>query len=175
MTTAPVRQAVLSAAALLAALVLAACSGSDSVKVAAPATTGAAARQCAALQAALPGTLQGQKIRGTTPKSTNTAAWGSPAITLRCGVGMAGVLDPHSPAYDPDDTRHDAEEVNGVCWASEKTDGGGFRFTTIRQHTYVEVNVPGAYAGQQSPLGSLAGPVLRTDPTDTAAHPFDCL
>jgi hypothetical protein len=171
-TSSPTRPAVFSAAALVAALLLAACSGGG-VHVAAPSPTGAAAKRCAALRAVLPATLLGEKLRGTSPASADTAAWGSPAITLRCGVGMPGVIDPHSPAFDPTSDRHDVELNKGVCWVSEQTGGGGFRFTTVKQDTYVEVDVPGAYAGQQSPLASLAGTVLRTDPTDPA-DPFDC-
>jgi hypothetical protein len=173
-TSSPTRHAVLSAVALTAALVLAACSGGDSVKVAAPAATGSTAKQCAALRAALPAVLQGHKPRGTTPKSPNTAAWGSPAIVLRCGVGTPGVLDPHSAAYDPAYARHNVAEINGLCWSSEQTADGGFVFTTVKQQAYVEVTVPPAYQHEQSPVTTLAGPVLRTDPADPA-HAFDCL
>ena len=167
----PIRHALLSATALLAALALAGCSGGDSVTVAAPATTGSTAKQCAALKAALPATLQGRKLRGTTPESANTAAWGSPAITLRCGVGTAAVLDPHSPAYD---LNADIEESGGVCWVSEQTAGGGFRFTTVRQQATVELSLPAAYAGGQSPVGLLAGAVLKTDPA-VKDRPYACV
>ena len=171
-TTSTTRSAVLSAVALAAALLLAACSGGGA-HVAAPSPIGAAAKRCAALHAALPATLLGQKARDTSPTSVDTAAWGDPAITLRCGVGMPGVIDPHSPAFDPSSDHHDVELNKGVCWVSEQTEGQGFRFTTVKQDTYVEVDVPGAYAGQQSPLGSLAGAVLKTDPTDPTDL-FDC-
>ncbi|MFC1420404.1 DUF3515 family protein [Streptacidiphilus cavernicola] len=172
MTPTPARHALLSAAALAAALLLAACSG-GSVRVAAPATTGAAGKQCAALKAALPATLDGKKRRGTSPAAATAAAWGDPAIVLRCGVPQPDVLDPHSPAYDPHMDSHDAEEVNGVCWTSEPVDGGGFRYTTLQQQAYVEVTVPGAYAHLQSPIGGLAGPIQRTDPVDRS-RPFSC-
>ena len=173
-TNSRTRAAVLSAAALLAALLLAACSG-GAVRVSPPETTGSAAKQCAALRAALPATVMGASARDTTPKSAGTAAWGDPAITLRCGVGIPGVLDPHAATYDPGYQKHDVEEINGLCVTSEQTPDGGFRFTTVKQQTYVEVDVPHVYAGRQSPISQLAGPVLRTDPTDAKDHPFDCL
>ena len=172
-TSFPTRHALLSATALAGALLLAACSG-GSVRVAAPATTGSAAKQCAALRSALPAKLAGLKLRGTTPKSANTAAWGSPAIVLRCGVGIPGVIDPASSTFDPDYGRHDVEEVKGVCWVSEPLSGGAFRFTTVKQQAYVELTVPGAYAGQQSPVDGLTGAIDRTDPVDTS-RPFACV
>ena len=174
MTPSPARPALLSATALVAALLLAACSGDGGVRVAAPSATGSAGKQCAALKAALPATLDGQKTRGTSPKAATAAAWGSPAIVLRCGVPIPAVLDPHSPVYDPLSGAHDAEEVNGVCWTSEPVDGGGFRYTTLKQQAYVEVTVPGAYAHRQSPIGSLTGPIKKTDPADPA-RTFACL
>lgn len=173
----PTRRAAAVAALLAtlsAQLLLSACSGGGSVPVDPPRTTGRAAAQCAALAKALPAALQGLATRATTPPSTGTAAWGDPAVTLRCGVSRPGVLDPASPEYDPEYQKHDVEEIQGVCWVSEQTADRGFRFTTVKQQTYVELNVPAAYAGRQSPLSALAGPVLGTDPVDSA-HPFDCL
>jgi len=174
----PIRRSALPAAArtataLLAALLLSACSGSSSVHVAVPAPSGAAAKQCAELKAALPRTLGGKTVRTVSPASAYTAAWGSPAITLRCGVPEPGVLDPSSPAYDPTGTNSSALDLNGLCWVSENLTGGAYRFTTIKQQAYVEVDVPAAYQGDESPLPGLTGPVLRTDPVGTA-NPFAC-
>jgi hypothetical protein len=173
MTSSPARPALLSATALVAALLLAACSGDGSVRVAAPSASGSAAKQCAALKAALPATLDQEKTRGTSPDSATAAAWGDPAIVLRCGVPIPAVLNPHAAAYDPLMDNHDVEEVNGVCWTSEPIGGGGFRYTTVKQQTYVEVTLPGAYAHRQSPIGSLSGPIQKTDPVD-ASRPFAC-
>jgi hypothetical protein len=173
MSSSPARPALLSATALVAALLLAACSGDGSVRVAAPATSGSAAKQCAALKAALPATLDEERSRGTSPDAATAAAWGDPAIVLRCGVPVPAVLDPHAVGYDPLMDHHDVEEINGVCWASEPIDGGGSRYTTVKQQVYVEVTVPGAYAHRQAPIGSLSGPVRKTDPVD-ASQPFAC-
>ncbi|MEY9966351.1 hypothetical protein ABIA33_004411 [Streptacidiphilus sp. MAP12-16] len=174
-STLPTRRLALPATTLLAALLLSACSddGSGSVHVAAPAPTGTTATQCAALQAALPQALQGKQRRTVSPASANAAAWGNPAITLRCGVAEPGVMDPTSPSYDPLSTKSHALDVNGLCWVSEDTKGGGYRFTTVKQQAYVEVDVPGAYHGQESPLPAFTGPVLRTDPADESRR-FDC-
>ncbi|WP_370146714.1 DUF3515 family protein [Streptacidiphilus sp. EB129] len=180
MSTKSTRRVVAPATALVSALLvtsllLSGCSGdgSGSVRVAAPAPTGSAAAQCAALQQALPRTLQGRARREVTPATGTTAAWGDPAITLRCGVGLPGVMDPNSSGYDPLGQNSAALDVNGLCWVSEQTSGGGYRFTTVKQQAFVEVDVPGAYHGQESPLSALTGPVLKTDPADVSRR-FDC-
>ena len=174
MSYCPPRRA-LTALLPAAALLLAGCSGGGAVHVAAPTPSGSAAAQCGALVKALPGTLLGQRSRAVSPASTTTAAWGDPAITLRCGVGTPGALDPASSEYDPNLAHHDAQDVNGVCWLIGQTQGGGYRFTTIVQRTYVEVNVPASYSGQQSPLGGLASAVLANDPSDPARAQFNCI
>jgi len=157
----------------VAVTLLAGCS--DAVRVAAPVTTGTAAAQCQALQRRLPQTLMGQKRRSTTPASGNTAAWGDPAITLRCGVAEPAAMTPGSPQYDPQQDQSVAVESAGVCWLTQQQSGGGFRFTTVKQQTYVEVDVPGAYAGQNYPLPALAAPLQRTDPLSTSpASVFAC-
>ena len=62
-----------------------------------------------------------------------------------------------------------------MCWLTQQQSGGGFRFTTVKQQTYVEVDVPGAYAGQNYPLPALAAPLQRTDPLSTSpASVFAC-
>ena len=166
------RGSVLPATAVTAAaavLLLAGCSGS--VQVSPPRTGGTASAQCAALQKLLPSTLMGQQRRSTSPASANTAAWGNPAITLRCGVPVPDVLDPKSADYDPSAV---STVANGMCWITTTGSGGGYRFTTVKQQTYVEVNVPGAYAGQDYPLPSLVTAITRSDPADPN-RVFDCL
>lgn len=148
---------------------------SDAVRVSAPATTGAAGAQCRALQAQLPRTLMGRERRGTDPASADTAAWGDPAITLRCGVPEPGPMNPASPQYDPHETQSVMIESSGLCWLTQSTNGGGYVFTTVKQQTFVEVDVPGAYAGQNYPLPELAGPLRKTDPASTdPGVAFDC-
>ncbi len=147
---------------------------SDAVNVSPPATAGATAAQCRALQAQLPQTLMGRKRRDTSPSSAATAAWGDPAITLRCGVAEPGAMNPASPQYDPHENQSVMIESSGLCWLTQPV-GSGFRFTTVKQQTFVEVNVPGAYAGQSYPLPALAGALLKTDPASTNPQvAFNC-
>ncbi|QMU78945.1 DUF3515 domain-containing protein [Streptacidiphilus sp. PB12-B1b] len=152
---------------------LAGCSGG--LHVPAPVTTGAAAAQCRSLHALLPPTLMGQKRRSSSPASDNTAAWGDPAITVRCGVAEPGPLDPRAADYDPTELHTVWVLVDGVCWLTQPPadNGGGFTFTTVKQQTYVQVHVPGAYAGQSYPLPALAGPVLKADPANPDSA-YDC-
>ena len=166
------RLIILPAVTLTGLTVLAGCS--NAVQVAAPTTTGAAAAQCRALQARLPKTLMGGKRRSSTPASADTAAWGNPAVTLRCGVSEPGAMNPASPQYDPTGSQSVADTVDGVCWLTQQTGGGGFRFTTVKQQTYVEVDVPGSYAGRAYPLPALASAVLQSDPVNPSTV-FDCL
>ena len=169
----PGRRSALPAAAAAVLVLLTGCSGGDDgVQVAAPATTGAATAQCKALQALLPQTLPGgQKRRATSPSSDNTAAWGDPAITLRCGVAEPGVINIFSKTYDPSSVL--STVVDGVCWITEQTSDNGFRFTAIKQQTYVEMDVPSAYNGQQAPVNGVSAQILKTDPTDSSKI-FDC-
>jgi hypothetical protein len=158
------------------ALLLTACggSGSGSVSVATPQTTGAVTQQCAALQKALPQTLMGLSRRDTSPSSPNTAAWGDPAVTLRCGAGMPSVLDPHSKDYNPESDNLSGAEVGGVCWASVHSQADqSYIFSSVDQQAIVEVHVPGAYAGRQAPLSELAGAVAKASPLD-ADRKFSC-
>jgi hypothetical protein len=158
------------------ALLLTACGGGGGgrVPVAAPTTTGAVAQQCAALQKALPQTLMSLTRRDTSPDSANTAAWGDPAVTLRCGAGMPSVLDPHSKDYNPEGDNLSGAEIGGVCWASvhDQADNS-FTFSSVDQQAIVEVHVPGAYYGKQSPLGELAPAVAKASPLD-ADRKFSC-
>ncbi|WP_052443205.1 DUF3515 domain-containing protein [Streptacidiphilus neutrinimicus] len=158
------------------ALLLTACGGggSGSVPVAAPTTTGAVAQQCAALQKALPRTLMGLPRRDTSPSSPNTAAWGDPAVTLRCGAAMPSVLDPHSKEYNPEGDNISGAQVGAVCWASVHDQGdNSFTFSSVDQQAIVELHVPGAYAGRQAPLSELAGVVAKASPLD-ADRKFSC-
>ncbi|MEY9873753.1 hypothetical protein ABH931_003242 [Streptacidiphilus sp. MAP12-33] len=151
------------------ALLLTACGGGGGgrVPVAAPTTTGAVAQQCVALQKSLPKTLMGQGRRGTTPGSANTAAWGDPAVTLRCGAGMPSVLDPHSRNYNPEGDNLSGAEIGGVCWASVHNQAdNSFTFSSVDQQAIVEVFVPAAYYGKQSPLSELAPAVAKASPLD---------
>lgn len=121
-----------------------------------------AAEFCRALHEELPKTVDGLELRTTEPASDFTAAWGDPAVRLRCGVPRPEVLTPGSDRYDP---TADAAEVNGVSWLLEQQDDG-YRFTTTGRKAFVELTVPGEYAPEINALTDLADAVARTVPTE---------
>jgi hypothetical protein len=112
---------------------LAACSGK--VEVASPALTGEAAKACRAFVAALPESVGDQKRRKV--DGAFVAAYGDPAIVLRCGVPDPAGLTPVSPCVT----------VNGVDWFADENDDR-LLATTIGRQPNIEMLVP---AGQLPP------------------------
>ena len=139
---------------LAAALVLTA-GCSRAVGVPDPLPSGAAAPACGALMADLPGTVLDQQRRRVEPGG-NAAAWGKPAIVLRCGVPAPPGLTPGSACL----------EVNGVGWYAEDAQGGKI-FTTIGRPAFVELAVPQHYAPESGALVDLAAAVTAHDPVTT--------
>lgn len=90
---------------------------------------------CAALLGDLPEVVGDAVRRDVEPDTGHAAAWGQPAIVLRCGV-------PLPAAYRPDTQLLDAD---GVGWFPEPGDGGTF-FTATGREVMVEVAVPDDYA-----------------------------
>jgi hypothetical protein len=140
------------------------------VPVTAPAVSGTAAKTCSALHSALPGKLLGQSSRTTTPSADTAAAWGDPALVLRCGVAVPAVLDPSSRSYDP---TVQAEDINGVCWVDRDQKDGSVVFTTVKQQVYVELTVPKSLTSGDSPLPELTSVIAKHDPSDPG-RVFDC-
>lgn len=149
--TVPVALAVLSAAG---------CTAADGGGPAAPSPSGEAAKTCRSLHDRLPRRVDGQQRITLEPASKYTAAWGDPAIELRCGVPRPEKLSPGSEHYNP---TAEAAEVNGVSWLLEQRDGG-YRFTTTDRVANVEVNVPDDYAPEVNPLTDLAKAVRASLP-----------
>ena len=143
--------AVALATTALAAVGLVACS--DTVAVVPPAPAREVAAVCAALTGALPQQVGSESRRSTTPESALTAAWGSPAIVLRCGVGEPTAFRPRSKLVT----------VNGVDWFAEQRPDG-YVFTTWGRTVRVEVSVPKEYAPEVNPLVDLAEPIKATIP-----------
>ena len=85
------------------------------------------------------------------------AAWGRPAILLRCGVAQPTALTPASECV----------EVNGVGWFDEPAEGGRI-YTTIGRPTFVEVGVPTDTPPESMRLIDLADRSERHDPLSTA-------
>jgi Protein of unknown function (DUF3515) len=126
-----------------------------------PPLPGPAARTaCESLSRRLPAVVQGQRRRRTDPSSSLTAAWGSPAITLRCGVSRPGHLAATS----------ELTTVDGVDWFAEPVPGG-YRFTTTGRTAYVEVSVPNAYQPEVAALTDLAVAVSAADPPTGTGTP----
>lgn len=100
-----------------------------------PSPQGAVAARCRALVAALPdGVVVGQHRRATSPSSPYTAAFGSPAATVRCGGGL--------PTHDPTST---VEDVDGVGWLLLPSSGGAEHYVVYAGSTHLAVDIPHAY------------------------------
>ena len=110
---------------------------------------------CGRLHAALPGTLDGRDRAGTKPSSTRTAAWGSPPVVLRCGVGRPAGLTATSQVI----------EVNGVEWYLSEP-APPYVFTTVGRGSYLQVRVPRSVPRSEAtaPLVGLAHAVRTAMP-----------
>ena len=134
------------------------CGGSSPgpARVDAPAVSGADRRTCAALADALPDRVADQparRVEGT----GYAAAWGDPAIELRCGVPR--------PAGFGDFAQ--CQNANGVDWyiPTSQLDGEptDITMTAVGRATYVEVRLPEAYWPPVNAMVDLARAVKRTD------------
>jgi Protein of unknown function (DUF3515) len=134
--------------------------GASAVAVAPPTPSSGAAKACADLSRRLPGTVDGRSRRRASPSSPLTAAWGDPAITLRCGVPEPQILRPGSKDYNP---QADVVYANGVAWLIEPT-ADGYRFTAIQRAVLIEVDVPAAYLPETDALPDLANAVIAGVP-----------
>lgn len=128
-------------------VVATACTGEPAIE-AAPAGGGPA---CAQIARQLPERVLG---KGRVPvDAAGAAAWGDPAIVLRCGLPMPG------PTSDPCLT------VNDVDWLYAGDDEDDARFITYGRDPAVEVVVPQSY-GRQNAAAALPGlaTALKTVP-----------
>ncbi len=123
------------------------------VAVEPPHPAGDAAAVCHELTAHLPATVAGQGRRDVTPTSPYTAAWGSDAIAVRCGVGVPAALQPTS----------ELTTIDGVDWLPEDVDGAS-RYTTVNRTAYVEVIVPDSYDPAADALVDLGPAIRAADP-----------
>ncbi len=133
-------------------LALGSCSGSAPVEPPSPA--GPALAACQRLSDKLPAKLDGLAARGTEPESAYTAAWGDPAVELRCGIERPALLDGTPPAV----------EIDGVGWVIEELEDG-HRFTSTGRVAYVQVRVPDDYAPEVNVLVDLAPAMSSAVPT----------
>ena len=131
-------------------LVLTGCSAA--VTLDEPVPTGEAVAACDRLMAALPDQLLGQVRREVSP-GRYAAAWGSPTITLRCGVERPAAMVPGVSCFT----------ANGVDWFPEAADGGSI-FTAIGRAALLEVRVPQRYQPPGDALIDLAPVITAHDP-----------
>ncbi|HEY5834673.1 DUF3515 domain-containing protein [Streptomyces sp.] len=127
---------------------------SDDVRVEAPAPTAKVSEMCRMLTDEVPRNVAGATQRATKPASPFTAAWGDPAIILRCGVPR------------PDEMNNPLAlggEVSGVAWMMERPGDDVYRCTTTLRKAYVEVTIPGKY-GDVTTLMDLANAIHTTVP-----------
>ena len=141
---------VVSAALLLTA----ACSGPVSLD--APSVSGADASACRALLDALPAKVADVSRVESDDGAGYGAAWGDPAIELRCGVPMPDSFDKFAAC----------ENANGVDWYVSDSQQSGtpedITMTTVGRATNVEVRIPAAYWPPVTAMVDLAPAVKRT-------------
>jgi hypothetical protein len=137
-----------------------ACSSGLDVPLPVPLPEGAGAYACAALHGSLPDEVLKHTVTATTPKSSYTSAWGSPAIVLRCGVPQPAALTATSQLLT----------VDGVDWLPEQLTAG-YLFTTVGRELNVEVSVPNAYAPESDALVDLSPVIAATIRVAPSASP----
>jgi len=134
--------------------------GSDTVHVDRFSVTAGGHSSCRQFLAALPDKVAGQSRRKVTG-STYAAAWGDPAIVLRCGVPL-----PKDFAISPCITR------NGIGWSvpADQADDSSLdaRMTLAFRNPAVQVHLPAHYRpnGPSEVMADLDADVRR----HTTAH-----
>lgn len=131
----------------------------EPVVVGAEAPGGAAQQLCPGLMALLPQELDGAPRRAVDSPSEYVAAWGDPAVTLRCGAPEPVDLTPTSALLT----------VNGVAWFQQEG-VGGVRWTAVGREVYVDVTVPQESAAQEAVLVPMSRIVAASVPA-VAAEP----
>ncbi|GAB2809091.1 hypothetical protein GCM10022221_03040 [Actinocorallia aurea] len=139
----PPRTPALLCCALGTALLVSGCSGGP-VQVPVPTPDAGAAAACEKLS--YPEKVDGKERRDTDPASPYVAAWGSPAIAVRCGV--ARPADPDSGLIERVVT------VDGLDWLPAEGDRPS-TWTLVARTAYIEVTIPQEYTPAGSPPGEL--------------------
>jgi hypothetical protein len=133
----------------LLALTGSACGGVD---VAPTTVSGAERAACERLVEALPEHVSDQGRRETSGNPLG-AAWGDPAIVLRCGVGTPEGYDKFAAC----------QTVNGLDWFVPAEDiedqGVDVTMTTLGREPRVEVVVPAAYRPPDAVMVDLAAAI----------------
>jgi hypothetical protein len=139
---------------LVTGLLTGACS--DTVAIDAPRLTGVAQRECRALVAALPDRVADLDRREVTTGGGYGAAWGDPAVVLRCGVGRPAGFDAVSQC----------QNANGVDWYVPESQMQGTRvdttMTAVGRSQNVEVRIPAQYLPPVATMVDLGTALKRT-------------
>ena len=123
-----------------------------------PALSAAQQRACQDLISALPTDLGDLPARPVDSPSPYVAAWGEPAVTLRCGV--------HRPPSFI--ATADVQQINGVSWFAERR-GSTTAWIVVDRPVYVEVLAPAADAGAPAArLSTAVTAALKRRPLDPA-------
>ncbi|WP_147916717.1 DUF3515 family protein [Ruania zhangjianzhongii] len=149
------RRSLSSLAAAGVVLTLTGCGSTAGVE---PGPT-ASAPLCAEVLRVLPEELSGAERRST--NSQATAAWGDPAIALRCGVSPPGPTTDRCISV----TGADGTQVDWVMTPLGEAAEDTWQFTTYGQVPAIEVTVPVDYAGDDATttLVDLGAAVALTD------------
>lgn len=109
---------------------------------------------CRGLVNALPDVVADQTRRDVTPDDGTTAAWGDPAIVLRCGVDKPQGFDRFA----------ECTVVNDVDWYVPDVwpETGSLVFSTVGRDVYVEVSLPVRYLPPAATMANLAKPITST-------------
>ncbi|MFD8566139.1 DUF3515 domain-containing protein [Streptomyces sp. NPDC059639] len=136
-------------------------STADAPEAAVPTPEASVTKLCRNLDKVLPQKLDGLERNDPEPSSELTAAWGSSAIILRCGVPW-----PDAAA----DNDSNPATVDGVEWIVEELDSGARRMTTGSRLAYVEVTIPKDQVAEvgAGPLVDLAKPIKKAIPKGIA-------
>ncbi len=136
---------------LCAGLLLAGCGGP--LEVDAPALSGPAAATCGDLVEALPDQVNDLDRRDVEGRGY-AAAWGDPAIELRCGVAKPAEIDAFAACT----------EVDGVGWfiSPSQDNNEPVTMTTLNRSVYVSVAIPAEYFPPAATMVDLADAVKRT-------------
>lgn len=135
---------------------------SNAVDVTPPTPHGDAARACRALAAKLPKRVSDEDRRTVSPDSEFTAAWGDPAITMRCGVAKPRAYTPTAQLF----------QVDAVAWLPVPQDSANpTTYYVVERAAYVEVVVPKEQAPASDALVDLGHVIAATVPEDPNAKP----
>jgi hypothetical protein len=116
---------------------------------------GASTAACTSLMAALPDPLgqlpRRQLVQGDDPLLAGVAAWGEPAVVLRCGLPTPAELTCAAPV----------QVVDGVAWLPLYGDDGSITYLAADRAVRVALTVPqGTSTGPWQQMSQLIGSTL---------------